>query len=98
MPEKRCSISKPGLRWRYQLRHGCACEEIGKSDRRTQTNFATPVPDWRYANCIREQVYLNAWLRAEQNNALHLLEKRVAARRYIPSIQCGLALTYNKLG
>jgi len=42
-----------------------------------------------------EQVYLNAWLRAEE--ALHLLEKRVAARRYIPSIQCGLALTH-KLG
>jgi len=28
-----------------------------------------------------EQVYLNAWLRAEQNNGAHLLEKRVAARR-----------------
>jgi len=34
----------------------------------------------------------------QNNEALHLLEKRVAARRYIPSIQCGLALTYNKLG
>jgi len=32
-----------------------------------------------------EQIYLDAWLRAEQNyEALHLLEKRVAARRYIP--------------
>ena len=32
-----------------------------------------------------EQVYLDAWLRAEQNHeALQLLEKRVAARRYIP--------------
>ncbi len=32
-----------------------------------------------------EQVYLDAWLRAEQNNeALQLLEKRVAARRYVP--------------
>lgn len=33
-----------------------------------------------------EQVYLDAWLRAEQNyEALHLLERRVAARRFIPS-------------
>jgi len=32
-----------------------------------------------------EQVYLDAWLRAEQNHqALQLLEKRVAARRYVP--------------
>jgi hypothetical protein len=46
-----------------------------------------------------EQVYLDAWLRAEQNNeALHLLEKRVAARRYIPTIRCGLAVPYNQLG
>jgi len=58
------------------------------------TRLAVAMP-----NDLFEQVYLNAWLRAEQNNeALHLLEKRVAARRYIPSIQCGLALTYNKLG
>lgn len=41
-----------------------------------------------------EQVYLDAWVRAEQNyEALHLLEKRVAARRYVPAIRCGLALT-----
>lgn len=34
-----------------------------------------------------EQVYLDAWLRAEQNNeALHLLEKRVAASRSIPCL------------
>jgi hypothetical protein len=46
-----------------------------------------------------EQVYLEAWLRAEQNHqALHLLAHRVAARRYIPTIERGLALTYNKLG
>ena len=46
-----------------------------------------------------EQVYLDAWLRAGQNyEALHLLEKRVAARRYIPSIQGGRGLTYKKLG
>jgi hypothetical protein len=39
-----------------------------------------------------EQVYLDAWLRAEQNHqALHLLQKRFAARRYIPSIQGGLS-------
>ena len=32
-----------------------------------------------------EQVYLDAWLRNEQNyEALRLLEKRVAARRYVP--------------
>ncbi len=32
-----------------------------------------------------EQVYLDAWLRAKQNHeALQLLEKRVAARRYVP--------------
>jgi hypothetical protein len=32
-----------------------------------------------------EQIYLDAWLRAEQNHeALHLLEKRIAARRHIP--------------
>ncbi len=33
-----------------------------------------------------EQVYLHAWLRHEQNHqALHLLEKRLAKKRYIPS-------------
>lgn len=38
-----------------------------------------------------EQVYLDAWLRAEQNRqALHLLEKRFASRRYIPYLQRGL--------
>ncbi|MCA1993877.1 MAG: tetratricopeptide repeat protein [Coleofasciculus sp. S288] len=38
-----------------------------------------------------EQVYLDAWLRAEENHqAFHLLQKRIAARRYIPSIQLGL--------
>ena len=41
-----------------------------------------------------EQVYLDAWLRAEQNReALRLLEKRIAARRYVPSIQRGLLST-----
>lgn len=46
-----------------------------------------------------EQVYLDAWLRAEPNcEALHLLEKRVAARRYIPLAQHGLTLMYNKPG
>ena len=46
-----------------------------------------------------EQVYLDAWLRAEQNReALYLLEKRVAARRYVPSIQRGVAFNYNQLG
>jgi hypothetical protein len=41
-----------------------------------------------------EQVYLDAWLRAEQNHeAFHLLQKRIATRRFIPSIQRGLALT-----
>jgi tetratricopeptide (TPR) repeat protein len=35
-----------------------------------------------------EQVYLDAWLRVEQNyQALQLLEKRVVARRYIPTLQ-----------
>lgn len=35
-----------------------------------------------------EQVYLDAWLRAEQNyEALRLLEKRVAARRYVPLLK-----------
>ncbi len=35
-----------------------------------------------------EQVYLDAWLRAEQNHqALRMLEKRVAARRYLASMQ-----------
>ncbi len=33
-----------------------------------------------------EQVYLDAWVRHEQNHqALHLLEKRLAKKRYIPS-------------
>jgi hypothetical protein len=46
-----------------------------------------------------EQVYLDAWLRTEQNReALYLLEKRVAARRYVPSIQRGVAFNYNQLG
>jgi tetratricopeptide (TPR) repeat protein len=41
-----------------------------------------------------EQVYLDAWLRAEQNRqALHLLKKRVAAHRYVPSIQYDLSVT-----
>jgi hypothetical protein len=45
-----------------------------------------------------EQVYLDAWLRAEQNReALHLLAHRFAARRYIPKGSRGLALMYNKL-
>jgi len=45
-----------------------------------------------------EQVYLDAWLRAEQNReALHLLAHRFAARRYIPKGSPGLALMYNKL-
>lgn len=45
-----------------------------------------------------EQLYLDAWLRAEQNyEALHLLEKRVAARRYIPSIQSRLVPMSKKL-
>lgn len=42
-----------------------------------------------------EQVYLDAWLRAEQNHvALRLLEKRVTAHRYIASMQHSLALNY----
>lgn len=42
-----------------------------------------------------EQVYLDAWLRVEQNHeALRLLEKRAAFGRYIPSVQHGLALAY----
>jgi tetratricopeptide (TPR) repeat protein len=41
-----------------------------------------------------EQVYLDAWLRAEQNRqALHLLKKRVAAHRYVPLIQSELSVT-----
>ena len=40
-----------------------------------------------------EQVYLDAWLRAEQNReALYLLEKRFSSRRYVPSIQRGLTV------
>jgi tetratricopeptide (TPR) repeat protein len=40
-----------------------------------------------------EQVYLDAWLRAEQNHeALHLLKKRIAASRFIPSIERGNSL------
>lgn len=40
-----------------------------------------------------EQVYLDAWLRAEQNHqALRILEKRVADRRYIASMQPKLDL------
>ena len=36
-----------------------------------------------------EQLYLDAWLRANQNHeAIKLLEKRFAARRYIPLLQC----------
>lgn len=35
-----------------------------------------------------EQVYLDAWLRSEQNNeALRLLQKRTAARHYVPVIE-----------
>lgn len=40
-----------------------------------------------------EQVYLDAWLRAEQNyEALHLLERRAAARRFIPSSKGSISL------
>jgi len=40
-----------------------------------------------------EQVYLDAWLRVGENHqALRLLEKRLAAHRYIPSMQSGLTL------
>lgn len=46
-----------------------------------------------------EQVYLDAWLRAELNHeALHLLEKRVATRRYIPSFQRRVPLQHHQLG
>jgi len=44
-------------------------------------------PQFRALESINslEQIYLDAWLRAEQNyEVLHLLEKRVAARRHIP--------------
>ncbi|MBD1920128.1 tetratricopeptide repeat protein [Microcoleus sp. FACHB-831] len=45
-----------------------------------------------------EQVYLDAWLRAEQNyEALHILEKRIASRRTISSIPSGLSLNYAKV-
>jgi hypothetical protein len=46
-----------------------------------------------------EQVYLDGWLRAGQNRqALHLLEKRVAAHRYVPLIEGEPALTSKPLG
>jgi tetratricopeptide (TPR) repeat protein len=46
-----------------------------------------------------EQVYLDAWLRAEQNReALYLLEKRFSSRRYVPSIQRGLTVKSHKPG
>ena len=39
-----------------------------------------------------EQVYLDAWLRADRNyEAVHLLQKRAAARRFIPSLPQRLA-------
>lgn len=44
-----------------------------------------------------EQVYLDGWLRASHNHeALRLLEKRVAAHRYVPSVQREPAVTSNK--
>ncbi|HAA27638.1 MAG TPA: tetratricopeptide repeat-containing protein [Cyanobacteria bacterium UBA8553] len=44
-----------------------------------------------------EQVYLDGWLRASQNHeALRLLEKRIAAHRYVPSVQREPALRANK--
>lgn len=43
-----------------------------------------------------EQVYLDAWLRVEQNHqALRILEKRVAARRYIAAMQRSIAQNSN---
>lgn len=46
-----------------------------------------------------EQVYLDGWLRASQNHeALRLLEKRIAAHRYVPTGIHEPALTSNKLG
>ncbi len=46
-----------------------------------------------------EQVYLDGWLRASQNHeALRLLEKRIAAHRYVPSVQREPALTSSKQG
>jgi hypothetical protein len=43
---------------------------------------------------VFEQVYLDAWLRAEQNyEALNMLQKRIASRRYIASMERGLSLT-----
>jgi hypothetical protein len=45
-----------------------------------------------------EQVYLDGWLRTSQNHeALRLLEKRVAAHRYVPSIEREPALTSKPL-
>jgi tetratricopeptide (TPR) repeat protein len=45
-----------------------------------------------------EQVYLDAWLQAEQNHtALRLLSKRMAARRYIPNTSRVLGSNYNQL-
>ena len=44
-----------------------------------------------------EQVYLDAWLRVGENHqALHLLEKRLAAHRYVPSLEQELTLTNNQ--
>lgn len=43
-----------------------------------------------------EQIYLDAWLRAQQNHeALKLLEKRFTTHRYIPLLQRGLAGPFN---
>jgi tetratricopeptide (TPR) repeat protein len=46
-----------------------------------------------------EQVYLDAWLRNEHNHtALHLLNKRVTSRRFVPLPSHELTLKYNSLG
>lgn len=46
-----------------------------------------------------EQIYLDAWLRAQQNHeALKLLEKRFAARRYIPLHQSESPVASNVQG
>lgn len=45
-----------------------------------------------------EQVYLDAWLRDDRNyEAVHLLQKRVAARRFIPALPRRLAWADSKL-
>ncbi len=90
MPGKHCPIFKTWVEVAIPAAQGMAAHARGDWHRaiaelRPILSRLYQIGGSHAQRDLFEQVYLDAWLRAEQNNeALHLLEKRVAASRYIP--------------